>query len=110
MSKTNLPVVINNFIKYTNEGNSESFVGLFSEDASLNDWGNIYNGPKEISTWNKTDNIGKQSHFELVDAKEDSSGNWIVNLKVTGNGFNGTSPFEITVKDELIQSVQILPD
>lgn len=110
MSQTNLPKAINNFIKYTNEGDSEQFVAQFSKDSTLNDWGNIYNTPKEIAVWNKTDNIGKQSHFELVDAKETNTDKWLVNLKVSGNGFNGTSPFEIIIENDLIKSLQILPD
>ncbi|MFC6322696.1 nuclear transport factor 2 family protein [Companilactobacillus baiquanensis] len=110
MDQNNLPEAINNFIKYTNDGDSEKFISIFSKDATLNDWGNIYHQPKEIAIWNKTDNIGKKSHFELVDAKETGIDTWVINLKVSGNGFNGTSPFEIVLEKDLIKSLQILPD
>ncbi|WP_349428395.1 hypothetical protein [Microbacterium sp. LWS13-1.2] len=58
-----------------------------------------------------TDNIGKQSHFELIDIeRETAPETYLVHLAVTGNGFNGTSPFRFTLRDGLIQSVVIVPD
>lgn len=110
MSEQILPEAINNFVKYTNTADSENFVKTFTEDAELNDWGTKYQGHKGIASWNQTDNIGKKSQFEVVDAKKESDDTWIVNLKVTGNGFNGVSPFKMIVKGDLLQSVQILPD
>ncbi|ALB29505.1 ketosteroid isomerase [Companilactobacillus heilongjiangensis] len=106
---TNLPVAITNFIKATNNADSTGFVNLFTNDAVLNDWGTEYNGPAEIAKWNQTDNIGKKSHFELVDAKQNPDDSWIVNLEVSGNGFNGTSPFKMLVMGDQLKGVQILP-
>jgi len=105
-----IPTVITNFITTTNNADSTGFVALFTTDAVLNDWGTEYHGPSEIAKWNQTDNIGKQSHFELVDAIQNNNGSWTVNLTVSGNGFNGTSPFQMTVVGGQLQSVQILPD
>ncbi|WP_203639750.1 nuclear transport factor 2 family protein [Levilactobacillus wangkuiensis] len=105
-----IPTVITNFITTTNNADSTGFVALFTTDAVLNDWGTEYHGPSEIAKWNQTDNIGKQSHFELVDATQNNNGSWTVNLTVSGNGFNGTSPFQMTVVGGQLQSVQILPD
>lgn len=110
MSEQTLPEAINNFVNYTNSADSENFVKSFTEDAVLNDWGTEYQGQKGISSWNQTDNIGKKSQFEVVNAKKENDNTWIVNLKVTGNGFNGVSPFEMEVKGDLLQSVKILPD
>ncbi|MBL3531488.1 nuclear transport factor 2 family protein [Companilactobacillus zhachilii] len=110
MSEQTLPEAINNFVNYTNTADSENFVKTFTTDAILNDWGTEYKGHEGIASWNQTDNIGKKSQFEVVNAKKESDNTWIVNLKVTGNGFNGVSPFKMIVKDNLLQSVQILPD
>ena len=107
---TNLPVAITNFIKTTNNADSTGFVNLFTNDAVLNDWGTEYHGPAEIAKWNQTDNIGKKSHFELVDAKKNPDDSWIVNLKVSGSGFNGMSPFKMLVVGDQLKGVQILPD
>lgn len=110
MSEQTLPEAINNFVNYTNSADSENFVKSFTEDAVLNDWGTEYQGQKGVASWNQTDNIGKKSQFKVVDAKKENDNTWIVNLKVTGNGFNGVSPFEMEVKGDLLQSVKILPD
>jgi len=107
---TNLPVAITNFINTTNNADSTGFVNLFTTDAVLNDWGTEYHGPNEIAKWNQTDNIGKKSHFELVDAKQNTDEIWTVNLRVSGNGFNGTSPFKMSVTGDKLSGVQILPD
>ncbi|AKP67478.1 nuclear transport factor 2 family protein [Companilactobacillus ginsenosidimutans] len=110
MTENNLPEAIKNFVSYTNSADSEKFVSLFTPNAVLNDWGTEYHTPKEIAKWNQTDNIGKNSQFEIVDSKEDGTNQWIVTLKVSGNGFNGVSPFKMIVKDNKLESVQILPD
>ncbi|GAA5089760.1 hypothetical protein GCM10025760_14280 [Microbacterium yannicii] len=106
-----LPAPISAFIDATNAGDSDAFVAAFSEDGSLDDWGRVAHGHSGIREWDRTDNIGKQSRFELVDiAEEAASETYLVHLAVSGNGFNGTSPFRFTLRDGLIQSVVIVPD
>ena len=105
------PPPISAFIDATNAGDSDAFVTLFSDDGSLDDWGRVARGRDSIRDWDRTDNIGKQSQFELVDIVEEASPEtYLVHLKVTGNGFNGTSPFRFVLRDGLIQSVAIVPD
>ena len=106
-----IPASITAFIDATNAGDSDAFVAAFAEDGSLDDWGRVAQGHAGIRKWDRTDNIGKHSHFELVDiAEEAEPGTFLVHLKVTGNGFNGTSPFRFTLRDGLIQTVAIVPD
>ena len=108
---TQTPSPISAFIDATNSGDSDAFVAAFSEDGWLDDWGRVARGHDGIREWDRTDNIGKQSRFELVDiAEEDEAGTHLVHLKVTGNGFNGISPFRFTLRDGLIESVVIVPD
>lgn len=107
---TTLPTAITDFINTTNNADSAGFVQLFTPDAVLNDWGTEYHGPAGIGRWNQTDNIGKQSHFELVDFEHNADDSWTVTLAVSGNGFNGTSPFNMVVVGDQLQRVQILPD
>lgn len=110
MPDLTLPTAIATFISATNAADSDQFVAQFTTDAVLNDWGTEYHGPTEIAKWNQTDNIGKQSHFELQDFTQDNATTWTVQLVVTGQGFNGTSPFRMTLKDDLLANVTILPD
>lgn len=108
---TTLPSPISAFIDSTNAGDSDAFVAAFTEDGTLDDWGRVARGHDGIRAWDRTDNIGKQSHFELVDiAEETELDTYLVHLKVTGNGFNGTSPFRFTLRGDLIESVVIVPD
>jgi len=105
-----LPTAITNFIATTNEADSEHFIAQFTPDAVLDDWGTTYQGAAEIAKWNQTDNIGKQSHFELEDFTQDDAQTWTVQLQVSGQGFNGSSPFRMTLANDLLARVEILPD
>lgn len=107
---TSIPAPIAAFIDATNAADSDAFVAAFAEDGSLDDWGRVARGHDAIRAWDRTDNIGKQSHFELVDIAEEAGGTYLVHLKVTGNGFNGTSPFRFALRGDLIESVVIVPD
>ena len=68
MTENDLPAGIQNFIEATNRGDSDAFVAAFTEDAYLNDWGREFHGHEGVRSWNRTDNIGVRSHFELVRA------------------------------------------
>ena len=106
-----IPSPIAAFIDATNAGDSDAFVAAFTEDGSLDDWGRVAHGRDGIREWDRTDNIGKRSHFELVDiADETEPDTYLVHLNVTGGGFNGTSPFRFVLRGDLIESVVIVPD
>ncbi|KGH98629.1 hypothetical protein [Oenococcus oeni] len=110
MNNTDLPQVINQFVEYTNSENSKDFINLFAEEAILNDWGRIFKGRNSISEWNKNENIGKKSRFQILDSHETAVNNWMVQIKVNGNGFNGTGPMEFKISDNHILSIRILPN
>ncbi|WP_439592045.1 nuclear transport factor 2 family protein [Microbacterium sp.] len=105
-----LPHPIATFIDATNAADSDAFVAAFAEDGTLDDWGRVARGHEGIRQWDRTDNIGKRSHFELVDIVEEAPDTYLVHLKVTGDGFNGTSPFRFTLAGDRIASVVIVPD
>lgn len=106
-----VPSPIATFISTTNASDSDGFVATFTDDGSLDDWGRVVHGHDGIRSWDRTDNIGKESQFELVDiAKEVTPGTYLVHLKVTGKGFNGVSPFRFTLRGDLIERVVIVPD
>lgn len=108
---TDIPTPIATFISTTNAGDSDAFVAAFTEDGSLNDWGRVVHGHDGIRSWDSTDNIGKQSQFELIDIAGDADPHtYLVHLKVSGKGFNGVSPFRFTLRGELIERVVIVPD
>jgi ketosteroid isomerase-like protein len=108
MSENHLPVAIANFVDATNRGDSDAFVAAFTEDAYLNDWGREFHGHDGVRTWNRTDNIGVRSHFELVSAEPGTTpDSYIVTLTVTGDGFNGTGPMNFELRDGRIARLRI---
>lgn len=107
---SDVPTPIQTFIDATNAGDSEAFVAVFTEDGTLDDWGRVARGHAAIRQWDRTDNIGRRSHFELVDLAEESTGVWLAHFAVTGGGFNGTSPFRFTLDGDRLASVVIVPD
>lgn len=103
-----LPTSIQEFVDATNAGDTERFVGVFTEDADLDDWGRTFHGHDGIRSWNDTDNIGTQSHFDVVSVVEgEEPQTYVVTLAVSGNGYNGTGPMIFTLRDDLIADVKI---
>jgi hypothetical protein len=103
-----LPAAIRTFVDATNAGDSDAFVAAFTPDASLDDWGRAFSGSDGIRSWNETDNIGVQAHFDVVSAAEgEEPGTWVVVLAVSGNGYNGTGPMTFTLRDGLIARLRI---
>src|SRR3954467_12449510 len=95
-----LPAPIAEFVDATNAGDTRRFVEAFTEDAYLNDWGREFRGHSGIASWDTTDNIGKQAHFEVVSVEETEPGvRYRVTLEVSGNGYNGTGPMDFTLQD-----------
>ncbi|GAA2016453.1 nuclear transport factor 2 family protein [Microbacterium ulmi] len=103
-----LPAAIRTFIDATNRGDSDAFVAAFASDAHLDDWGRGFDGHAGIRSWDRTDNIGKRAHFELVDATHgETPGSYVVTLTVTGDGYNGTGPMRFELRDGLIARLLI---
>lgn len=108
MSTISLPDPIQEFIDATNAGDTERFVAAFTDDAYVNDWGREFHGQAGVRSWDRTDNIGKQSHFEVLEVSPGQDVNsYVVTATVTGNGFNGTGPLEFVLRDGRIASLRM---
>lgn len=105
---TDIPPPIARMIEATNAGDSDAFVAVFTDDAYLEDWGKGFHGHDGVRSWDATDNIGRHSHFEAAGVEQDGD-DWIVSLEVTGGGFNGTSDFRFTLRDDRIARMTITP-
>ena len=54
-----------------------------------------------MRAWNRTDNIGVRSHFELVRAEPGPTpDSYVVTLTVTSDRFNGTGPLNFEPDDQ----------
>lgn len=103
MSDTSIPPAIQAFVDTTNRGDSEGFVAAFTEDAYLNDWGREFHGREGVASWNDSDNIGRQSHFDvhgIVPGRMPEQ--YLLTLTVSGNGYNGPGTFTFDLRDGLI--------
>ncbi|MBV2353943.1 nuclear transport factor 2 family protein [Streptomyces sp. J2-1] len=107
MTDIEVPAAIHAFIDATNAGDSDAFVGAFTPDAYLNDWGREFHGRDGVRRWDSTDNIGVQAHFVLKDAERTADDTYVATLTVSGNGHNGTGPMTFVVRDGLIASLRI---
>jgi hypothetical protein len=105
---SDLPPPIRAFVEATNVGDSDRFVSAFTDDAHLDDWGRHFHGREGIAAWDSTDNIGVQAHFEVVSCEPGPEPEtFVVTLRVSGNGFNGTGPFVFRLRDDLVADVRI---
>jgi ketosteroid isomerase-like protein len=101
-----VPAVVQEFVDATNAGDTERFVATFTDDAYLNDWGREFHGHDGVRSWNETDNIGMNSHFDVVSVQPGvQAGDWTATIKVTSNRFNGTGPFAFGLRDGKIASL-----
>src|SRR3954453_22274847 len=96
-------------VEATNAGDHAAFVATFTEDAYLEDWGRRFRGHDGAASWDDTDNIGKNTHFEALRTRREGE-IYIVTLEVTGDGFNGTSDIAFNVEGDRISSMVIAPD
>jgi len=101
-----LPAAISQMIDATNSGDTEAFVAAFTDDAYLEDWGRGFHGHDGVRSWDGTDNIGRHAHFDLVGSRRVEQ-DWIVTLRVSGGGFNGTSDFRFTLHGDRISQMII---
>jgi SnoaL-like protein len=93
-----LPAAIRAFVDATNAGDTDAFLATFSADPYLNDWGREFHGREGAASWNETDNIGVRAHFEVHGVRVEN-GAYVVTMKVSGGGFNGTGPLTFTLDD-----------
>jgi hypothetical protein len=108
MELSDTPAAIRTFIDATNAGDSDAFVAAFTADATLDDWGRKFAGHAGVRDWDRTDNIGVQSHFDLLALEPgEALDSYVGTIRVRGNGYNGTGPMVFQLRDGLVASLRI---
>ncbi len=102
------PLAVQRMIDATNARDHAAFVDAFTEDCFLSDWGREFRGHAGVASWDETDNIGKNTHFDVVSTRQDGA-DYIVTLVVSGDGFNGTSDIVFGLAGDRIRSMVIEP-
>jgi ketosteroid isomerase-like protein len=103
-----VPQAVQRMIDATNAGDRRAFVAAFTEDALLEDWGRRFHGHDGVASWDRTDNIGKNTRFEARGTRREGD-TYVVTLDVTGDGYNGTSDIAFEVEGDRIRSMVIEP-
>jgi hypothetical protein len=68
----------------------------------------VFRGVSGIASWNRTDNIGKRAHFDLVGVEPTGDPDRVVaTLRVSGGGYNGTGPMTFEFRDGRIARLTI---
>jgi ketosteroid isomerase-like protein len=102
------PEEIQRFVDATNRGDTDAFVEAFTEDAHLDDWGRSFDGRAGVRSWDSTDNIGVQAHFDVLDVQPGQTDQeYVATIRVSGNGYNGTGPMAFRLRDGLIAELRI---
>ncbi|MDF2117727.1 nuclear transport factor 2 family protein [Roseiarcaceae bacterium H3SJ34-1] len=103
---SNTPAPIQKFIDATNKGDRLSFLSAFAEDAVLTDWGRTFAGRERIAEWDRTDNIGVRSHLAVVRIAH-TGDICRAEVRVSGQGFNGTGTMTFHLAGGLIARLEI---
>ena len=103
-----LPAAVRTLVEATNAGDTARFLTAFTEDAVLDDWGRRFRGRTELASWDRTDNIGKRSHFDVSGLRPGATPDEVLlDLTVSGDGYNGPGTFTVRLSDGLIASLVI---
>ena len=105
--KIELPAILKNFIKATNDHDGGAFISCFTKDALVNDFARNFWGVDAIKKWSDKEIIGDKVTFTVDEAVE-HYGDYIVTALTDGNYDKSKSPdptyldYFFTVKDEKI--------
>lgn len=101
-----LPEPVATFVETVNRHDDEGFLGAFSKDGFVDDWGRVFRGRQAIKAWSDVEFIG--SHGTLTPESVDEDG---ATVTVVGDWrsthANGRSRFEFVVDGSSIASMTI---
>lgn len=101
-----VPAPIRRMVDATNADDTPGFLDCFTPDAFLSDWGRDFTGRDGIAAWNATDNIGVNSHLDVLAAAPEGAA-WRVTVAVSGGGFNGEGTMTFTLDRDRISRLTI---
>lgn len=101
-----VPVPVQRLLDAANANDLDAFLGSFTADGAVDDWGRQFRGPDAIRGWSDEEFIGKKVSLEVTDVttKDDET---VVTAQVGGNGFNGPSHFSFAVKGDRVTRMTI---
>lgn len=100
-----LPTPVAGLLEAVNNGDTDTFVGAFTTEGTVDDWGRIFTGD-EIRQWSDSEFIGKSARLSLYsfDVFDDQV---LVVAEVRSTGFNGPSTFTFSIDDGAVSAMKI---
>jgi SnoaL-like domain len=102
-----LPAPVQRAIDAANSGESEGFLGCFTPDGAVNDWGRVFRGRDAIRAWSDAEFIGVRVALVPTAAKTNSDATVTISAQVGGDGFNGPSHFTFALSGDFISLMSI---
>ncbi|GAA1480955.1 hypothetical protein GCM10009624_13950 [Gordonia sinesedis] len=101
-----LPEPVRTSIDATNRGDLSAFLGTFTPDGSVDDWGRVFRGEAKITEWSNNEYIGKNVSLDVTSVSADGD-DVVVIATVGGDGFNGPSTFTYTLDGDRVSRMMI---
>lgn len=106
MPTTTTPAPVQALIDAANRGDTQAFLGCFTPDGVVDDWGRRFLGRDAIRTWSNTEFIGVAVSLDVIDVVVDGA-HVTLSAEVGGNGFTGPSTFDFTLEADLVNRMSI---
>ncbi|GGK73195.1 hypothetical protein Sme01_07160 [Sphaerisporangium melleum] len=106
MTTFTLPPAVRRAVDAANAGDVEDFLGCFTKEGAVDDWGRVFHGRAAIRDWSDKEFIGVRVSLTInaVHATEDTV---VVSAMVGGDGFNGPSDFTFTLEGDQVALMRI---
>jgi hypothetical protein len=103
---TTIPQPVQALLDAANANNTDAFLGAFTHDGVVDDWGREFRGADRIRGWSDNEFIGKQVSLDVGEV-EGRDGETVITAQVGGNGFNGPSHFSFEVDGQKVSRMTI---
>jgi hypothetical protein len=92
-----LPDPVARLLAAANANDTDGFLGTFTDDGVVDDWGREFVGPAAIRSWSDREFIGQRVSLDIRDVQHDGDVT-VVTAEVGGDGFNGPSHFSFSLQ------------
>ncbi|MCW5713576.1 MAG: nuclear transport factor 2 family protein [Bauldia sp.] len=103
-----IPTAVDAVIAAINRGDTDAFLGLFTDDGVVDDFGSIYSGYHEIAEWNARELIGAKGQL-TVKRTERLRERIVVTGDWKSTFHTGPSRMEFSVRGDKVSLLRILP-
>lgn len=101
-----LPGPVRDIVDAANRGDTPAFLGAFTADGVVDDWGREFRGAEEIGRWSDGEFIGVAVELTVESVERDGN-RTVVTAAVGGNGFTGPSHFTFETDGEHVSRMTI---